>query len=314
MRSASSFLALAILISACGGTTKPKSNGAAGADSAAGAGGVAASGSSGSAAGEGGSGGSLASAGGASGGGGSDGGADAGIEAATGFNVALLPGLSLWLDAAKVDGAPNVIGWKDQSSNKNDFLTIDAQLDPSAVNGLPAVALVNPAQSDALLNNANGKTAPSLGFGTGELLVEVVAKLIGPGALFETAVTYPGQAFQLSADETQTHVVAAEECLQCVPTVSVSSTKAVIGDGKFHLVGAHRTGSAATTTLEVRIDGAVDASAMGAIYDQDLQAAATGAQFNGQSETAEIVVVKGPISADDLARLEGYLLGKYGLK
>jgi hypothetical protein len=82
-------------------------------------------------------------------------------------------------------------------------------------------------------------------------------------------------------------------------------------------VGAHRTGSAATTTLEVRIDGAVDASAMGAIYDQDLQAAATGAQFGEgglQSEIAEIVVLKGPISGDDLARLEGYLLGKYGLK
>jgi hypothetical protein len=66
----------------------------------------------------------------------------------------------------------------------------------------------------------------------------------------------------------------------------------------------------------VRIDGAVDGSAMGATYDQDLQAAATSAECGGAgyAEVAEIVVIKGSTSADDLARLEGYLLSKYGLE
>jgi len=65
----------------------------------------------------------------------------------------------------------------------------------------------------------------------------------------------------------------------------------------------------------VRIDGAADGATMGAICDQDLGAGTT-AQFGGggQPEIAEMIAVKGPIAADDLARLEGYLLSRYGLK
>jgi hypothetical protein len=268
-------------------------------------------------------GGAAAGSGGAGGGGsgagkdGSTGGADAGIGAGAdaGWSPASLPGLSLWLDAAKgvVGSASAVVGWKDQSSNQNDFVLMEAVVDANAVNGLPAIEIANPEFSATSLDPSI-QMAPSLGFGTGDFLVEVVATWVGAGTIFETTVTSPGSAFQLNTDGTY---LFAAEVGNAVDLVEVSSrgTTPVL-DGFFHLMGARRTGSADSTKLQVRIDGALKGSATSAVYDADLQAAATGARIVGgiQPRIAEIIVVKGTISADDFARLESHLLTKYGLR
>jgi len=82
-------------------------------------------------------------------------------------------------------------------------------------------------------------------------------------------------------------------------------------------MGARRTGS----TLEIRVNGAVDGSAniMGTV-DVSAQnvpvqigsmADASYARMNG--DICEIIAVKGSVSANDLASIESYLKAKYGL-
>jgi hypothetical protein len=161
--------------------------------------------------------------------------------------------------------------------------------------------------SKATIQGTNG--ASTLGFGTGAFLVEVVARWAGAtqglSGLFQTSATTT--AFSLFGDMAG-HVAATE----ANGAYAVVSTNANLGTGTNHLVAARRSGSGATTTLELRVDGLADNSATGANYAQDLQATAAG-QIGPAPDLgiAELVVVKGTTSADDLAHLEAYLKAKY---
>jgi hypothetical protein len=92
------------------------------------------------------------------------------------------------------------------------------------------------------------------------------------------------------------------------------STTVPVGNGTFHLFGARRSGTGASTTVDVRINGAVGATQTGASYASDLGNPAGVQLGSGMGlQIAEVVVVKGTISAGDLASLEAYLKAKYGL-
>jgi hypothetical protein len=287
------------------GTAGAAGTGAAGATGTAGAAGTGAAGATGTggAAGTG-----VAGAGGAAGAGGT---AGAGGAA---FSVASLPGLALWLDAGKgtTVTSNSVTLWKDQSTNGNDAApmgTTPPQLVSGAINGLPAIAI---AQSATMATGSNGSA--SLGFGLGDCLVEVVAKWndssVDATFMFQT---FSGGAtgIMLFSDGSNQ---ASVGIMPNTSTQVVSTTGTPPGNGAFHLFGGRRTGTGAATTVDVRLNGTVAGTTSGANFALDLGSIAGVVIGGGPSlQIAEIVAVKGTISAADLASLEAYLKTKYGL-
>ena len=217
-----------------------------------------------------------------------------------GFDVASLPGLSLWLDAARGVSDPMVTTWSDQSPNA-DTLSAGAMAPDrleDEINGAPTVQL----QATATMTLSGPHAGAAVAFGTGELLVEVVARWYPSVTLLQT-----DRGLAVSGGATA-EVSVAGHAVQ---------TTATVGDGTFHLVGARRDGSGAGTTLEMRVNGGVDGTATGLDYAQDLGAASPAPVAllgpGNNVEIAELVVVNGATTAADLARLESYLLTKYAL-
>jgi hypothetical protein len=236
-----------------------------------------------------------------------------------------LPGLVLWLDAAKGAGsAPGdpVSLWSDQSPAHNDATQTDGGYQPilevSAIGGLPAVRF------DGYTSYLSIADSPSMQWGTSDYAILVVARFsitvgVPDQALFQKSTKsspYDGPQLYvfsqhptldttaLAADSAQVWVVSAQDGLNDAP----------------HVFGARRFGA----TLEVRVDGqsAGQYSAMPVI---DVSAPGMPASIgqNGydpttmtealQGDIAEEVAVKGPISDADLRSLECHLILKYGL-
>jgi hypothetical protein len=239
---------------------------------------------------------------------------EAGADAST-FSVATLPGLALWLDASKGIVVSNNMApsWKDQSSNGNDAVQA-SQASPGyvagAINGLPAVSFVNNT-TYATIHGADGTA--TLGFGTGDFLVEIVAKWTTNGdttTLFGTS-TGPNHLDLSLVGDNGGHAIAVVGS----GAYYAGSTSASLGDGTFRLIGARRAGTGAAATLEVRVAGAVAGTGTGVNYGVDLQSLVLGQVGPGNAlDLAEVVVVKGTTSADDLAHLEAYLTAKYALQ
>lgn len=226
---------------------------------------------------------------------------DSGNDA--GFDVRSMPGLVLWLDAAKgVTGTTAVTSWMDQSASGNDASPSGPapppSLAPSAIGGRPALHW----SGSAPLAIAASAT---LGFGTGDFLVEVVAHVIqGNGGFFR-------------ADD------GSGKVLVFYATSLLEADMLTPGDQAFHgttLLGATKTGYVAGlvrtgTKIDFRLNGALDATGTCAA-GTDLGTMASGKigyGVDGQQDLAEIVVVKGTTSASDLAKLEAYMRSKYGL-
>jgi hypothetical protein len=241
---------------------------------------------------------------GGAGGGGVGGGADAGTDAPP-LVMPSLPGLAAWFDAGKGLVVSNgaVLTWQDQSPNGNDLERTTATSPVGTVvmddiNARPAVNVNGLASNGYLENTA---ASPSLGFGTGEFLIELVvaahrdAELLNVPTLMGIAAT--GNLVQV-------------DFFRAGVMLTSSSTPA---DGTFHLLGVRRSGTGAGTTLEIRVDGVVDTSKTSADYAVDLFAENGILLGRGIAAFAEAVFVKGPTSSDDLAALETYLKTKYAL-
>jgi hypothetical protein len=294
-----------------GGSSSGSSSGGSGSSGSSGA-----SGSSGSS----GSSGASSSSGGATG------------DGATAFNVAGVAGLVLWLDAAKgitLSGS-SVTAWADQSPSANNASEGRSALQPaivsSAIHGLPAVSFGSSAGSDLIL-----ASSASLGWGTGDFLVEVVAEYNnvpqasteqtnGYGELYTSIFGAPidsatGVGLYANAPPIGGNA-ASTAFLGFAGGVAVPSAGTGYNDGAAHVFAMQRSGA----TFSVRLDGAsVGSKAIGAGVDIG---ASAGAHLGGienatvqelSGEIAEVIAVKGTIGAADLAGIEGYLVGKYAL-
>jgi len=224
-------------------------------------------------------------------------GGGAAMGGGAGGGIGALPGLVLWLDAAKgVTGTTSVTAWADQSGNQNDLAGSGAMLSAGAVNGLPAITL-----SSSTLQAMNN---PSFGFGTDELLVEEVVRVNATHSLL----------FGTSGMRLQSATVGGFAQLQLGPSTTVDGATS-LNDATWRVVAARRSGSGASATIDVRLNGGVDGTATGSQYAYDV--GSTSPATVGGSDTiedvAEVVVIKGTISVADLGTLEGYLKTKYGL-
>jgi hypothetical protein len=236
-----------------------------------------------------------------------------------------LPGLVLWLDAAK--GAGSTPGglvslWSDQSPAHNDATQTNGQYQPmlevGAIGGFPAVRFDG---HTSYLSIADG---PSLQWGTSDYAILVVAR-------FSVTLDMPNQVlFQKSTMDSpfygpQLYVNSANPTLDTTAMAAdskdfwVVSAQHGLNDAP-HVFGARRFAA----TLEVRVDGqsagqkretpVIDVSAprMPAIIGQNGYdpTAMTEAL---QGDIAEEVAVQGAISDADLRSLECHLILKYGL-
>jgi hypothetical protein len=240
--------------------------------------------------------------------------------------------LVLWLDSSFGFVHPNggpIVTWVDRSVYGNDAL------------GTSKPPRLGPAQGSNLLGvvDFDGQSflsipdAATLHWGTDDFLIEVVARYQedqgGEATLYDK--TSPEHA--VVAGVVMSSVAAADPDAGVLsPGIQVSfrgggAIDQVLGDspgvsrGKFHLFGAHRSN---IHSLEVRLDGAsdridpnvqaTDVSAVGQpilIGGIPLSSGTTVNSLIGS--IAEVIAVHGPVTDTEVARVEGYLLGKYGL-
>lgn len=228
------------------------------------------------------------------------------------FDVFSLAGLVAWFDATKGvlgNGHPGkVSGWVDQSGNQISALALDPSVPSLAagdVNGLPFI--------DFFSTRMNVLPTTKLNFGQADFAFEVVARWsssVTAGATILLQVLSPAGTPNLTlfGDDNLGHAAVS------MKDATVTSATSNIANGAFHVVGARRYGSGASSTLEIRVDGVVAGTMTGVPYGLDLSTSA-GAQFGPGSRVglAEIVMLKGPVAEADLKGLESHLLSKYGL-
>lgn len=261
--------------------------------------------------------GAAGTASGAAGAGAQDGGAGSSPDAEAGapdapppFSVLNVPGLAYWFDAGKgvtIDGVGVVTTWADQSGNGRTQSELDGVgpvVAANAINGRPVLRF-------ATRFAALGPLAEKNVLGTGEMLVEMVA----------TAIVDPERPSNLPFSSTGTSLwfrlgydLAAKHVGFTLVTTGAGTPKNFVGKTTTtagpHLVGFHRTGAGATAKLELRLDGATDDSEIDPAYGQDF---GDDVAFKGPGDVAEVIIVLGPVSAADVAAIEGYLKAKYGL-
>ncbi len=267
-----------------------------------------------------------------------------GGEGGVAFDVGKVQGLSQWLRADKgvnADSRQVVSNWADQSGNKNDAFEsrsdsgagtgtgLQPTLVPVAINGLPCVhfssQLSTASGNDLLMNPDSG----TLRWGTGDYLIEVVARYdndpssstAGYGALYVNIYGTP-------IDQTNTVGIGLYANVPPLDSGSAASTgilgyiagqptaiSAGVGynNNAAHTFAMQRSG----TTLSVRIDGTVVAMQTVVVTDVGAGGRLGGIQNAGaqrlDGDIAEVIAVRGPIAADDLSGIEGYLHARYNL-
>jgi Collagen triple helix repeat (20 copies) len=248
---------------------------------------------------------------------GATGGAGGGV-APVPFDVSTIPGLVLWVDATRgVTASSNgeVTAWQDQSSARNDLtpaLQYPAGYVPTGPGGN---AVIRFATSSLLATQDRDLGAPTLGFGTGDVLVEVVwawsSQVLDQPILF---ATMQGGIFPSASN--QALMLLRPEGSGAVTLTGLGgdqlTSTATLGDTQLHLVGAHRAVSNGVARVELRVDGRIDQVVHGDSPMNLLPSAF--AEMGGGTTIAEVIVVKGSISDATLAALESHLVSKYGLK
>lgn len=259
-------------------------------------------------------------------GGGAGGTPDAGVDAIQpfddGFDVGSLPGLVLWLKATSgvtLSGGSAVKSWQDDSPSRNDVQNSGQESaaffasDHSTWYWGGGFDVVDFRSFATMSTNDQTNGTPSLGLGTGDLLVEVVSAWrtetfdrpspfwlgLGSGSTTRTALTFDTQSNGGPGNFT---LIGLGDPLISSPNVG----------GKLRAVGARRAVAGGVQTVELRVDGRVDKTRTGGA-PRDLGSAAF-AELGPACDVAEIIVIKGPISDDALAALESHLVAKYGLK
>ena len=226
-----------------------------------------------------------------------------------------VPGLALWLEASMGVTKSNtnrVSGWADQSGAGNHAAQSIPMRQPSwsssGLNGRPALRFSTSGTEISVPD------AKSLQFGTGDFTLELVARFDNPPSapcFFASKVDGDGIGIVFVANEPIDEAHGLGVFLD--GTTFLAGTIAY-GDDIPRLYGVRRVGS----TLELRVQGVAVATLPGATVDVSaLGGALTFGLLNDvgglDGSVAEIVAVKGPITAPDLAKLEGHLGAKYGL-
>ena len=256
-----------------------------------------------------------------------DTGADSG-----GWSVANVPGLALWLDAAKgitKNGQNQVSQWNDQSGNGNHATQGLSARQPiataSVINGQPTVRFAQGQTNGMVMNVADSST---LRWGQGDWLIEVVARFDNnPASGTGTRAGLFWAKFPTGMANTPGVIFLANNPLGMTPSTGLTggiiNANAFVGvttvynDNAARVFAYRRVGN----TLELRVGGAPVATqnlngnpnvdAMGTVVHIGADFDATTNRLNG--DVAEMIAVKGTISAQDLGNIEGYLKGRYGL-
>jgi hypothetical protein len=226
--------------------------------------------------------------------------------------------LALWLEGdmgLTSSGTPAMVTWTDQSTAKNNAssgagATNPPTIDSAIVNGHTAVKFDG-------TNSLVIQDAASLQWGTNSFAVWLVMS-----DTTSTADAAVGTGFTILSKLAPMAGSSVGFALQLYPggveafdyqSAEVRAPSTAIADGKFHVIGAVRSGG----VLTMRIDGA---SAMTGPFATNVsepsQVVALGVSPNlappaFAGDIAEIIGVNGPVA--DPACLESYLKGKYGL-
>ncbi len=258
----------------------------------------------------------------------SDAGNDGGSMGDGGFDVGNVSGLVLWLDAAKgvtKNNQNQVSAWADQSSAKNNAAQSTGSLQPvcnaSVINGLPAMRFDKGNTIGRMLIVTD---AASLQWGTGDFLVEVVSRFDnspsfagdGIAAFYFKTGSNAGVVLVGNAVDTNMMSVAAGITGATGPQ-DILPFKGSYNDSAARGYAFHRTGQ----TLELRVNGAqvgtkaqssnIDVSVSG--NDVFIGSNQNGGNLRMNGDIAEIIAVKGSVSAQDLSSIEAYLKAKYNL-
>lgn len=235
-----------------------------------------------------------------------------------GFDVGSLQGLALWLDAAKgvtKNNQNQVSKWADQSANGNDasqgMQSRQPVFNTNVINGLPALHFDQSATQ--VLNIAD---ASSLQWGTADFTVEVVARFDNNANNMEFGTLYgkvgSSSGIFFVANNVNQSAAGITGAIDSNNILAVSSS---YNDNTARSYAFRRVGS----NLELRANGAQILS-QAQSGNVDVSASGTGViigDYNQQlpldGDIAEIVAVKGSISAQDLTALEAYFKAKYNL-
>jgi len=283
-----------------------------------------------------------------------------GVDAST-FVVGNVTGLSLWLDAAKgvtLHGGNYVRYWADQSGNHNDGIAGEPHpaeepvLVDSSINGLPALHFnPGPYGGDSGIGpNCDGENcgagdnfmimdSPSLQWGTGDFLIEVVGRYTNSdpaspeytyaGSFFFRSGTngpwFRGNAYPTTPSTGLSALLSSKEGHDINELVTSTTG---YNDGKFRLMAMQRVG----TVVSIRVNGvetdtrtfatALDVTGTTTRVDggdpcSDGVCITIGASYSDVSrlegDIAELVAISGTLAPADLRGVEGYLMSKYAL-
>ncbi len=256
-----------------------------------------------------------------------------GVDAAS-FNPSNVLGLVLWLDGAKgVTLTSNTVsGWQDQTSHKNDAKGLTNNFtarNPTPVNsGINSLPVVHFNSTGANQNTGNMLTVAdnldkSLQWGTGDFYIVTVAEYdnkSSDGASKGTAgmvIRFPfnGQTgVELIGNipniQQQT---ASDGLVTYVANGALAFTSNAYNTNKPHIFVSKRAG----TVLDLRVDGASVGNGMSnqnvdnAGTPLTLGAAGDASIFRMNGDIAEVLIVKGMLTANDQSGIEGYLKQKY---
>jgi hypothetical protein len=234
--------------------------------------------------------------------------------------------LSFWFDPTSlVQVAGSVVKWTDLSGNGNDAIQPEAAFEPTytpaGIHGLPSATFPGTAAFLRIVD------AASMQWRRSDLVILVVFRgtaQSGQDAMLYQKTgpsPYDGVNLYINANKPVLTSLAAAQVSGQVYVVS-SPPPATFVDGSTHLLGIRRSGA----TLEVRVDGALSSSiTQAAVATTDVSATGSDAIIgqNGSSplaliqqfagDIAEMVGAGGPLTPDEVARLESYLKTRYAI-
>jgi hypothetical protein len=259
-------------------------------------------------------------------------GGDAGDGGTTapGYDPHVLTGLALWLESTKDVTAPSggIIAWGDQSGNGNDAL-LAAGTQPPDFN-IPGAAGIG-FHGFSTLEIAD---APSLQWGTGDFLVEVVASnnynFLGSATVGTFWSWQDGSYKRYRYGEVYSKIASGfgpgptivandwtDHSYKFIASIDDQDVLRTTEDTERHLLGLRRKGG----VLELRKDGSAVVTRNDAtVGAADVSSPGTKVYIGGRPNLThwvggiwEVIAVKGTVDDAALAGLESYAKRKYGL-
>lgn len=237
-----------------------------------------------------------------------------------GIDLKSFAGLVLWLDATRgvtfsAPAGSNVFSWPDQSPSGND-LRNDGQeasvlftADQRTLHGESGFQVVSFGSFATMATADEVNGTPTLGLGVDDFLIELVVT-------WQTSTFDRPRLFMLGAPHRAALSFDTDDSSQGEVSVSglgeVLTSSPGLGGPRLHVVGVRRTVAGGGQTIELRRDGLVDQSQTSGEVQPFPPAAY--ALLGPACDIAEVVVIKGPISDNDLFVLENHLKAKYALQ